>query len=478
MQKTAPRVVVVMAMLVAMGVIAFAWAPGLRAPYQYDDHVTPVKDPASQSLGAWAAHIPETLRPLTKLTFAVESSVGMTSAPARRVFESVLFLLVVVVLGFLVHAFTATARLRNLHALFAIAAATLFAVHPVHAESVLALAGRSALLSLFFTLASALALVHRRHALTVALAVAAVLARETAIVWLVVVTGLVVAERYRTGDTGAPRARVAVAMITAALIGALVVFTSPRMRALVAFAWSDGSTFDLLGLQWAALPFGIFRFLTAPSSFTVDMEFAPHGAIRFVLIVVTACLYVVLVWLVLRARSRDVRIASAIVLALVVPTHSVFPKLDALTARDVSTSSAAFVCLIAALVGTWRKRTPVQEHTGGARALVVTGALLVALALTSFLVVKTRARAALQQDPIALWRDAARKTATSTRPLKNYGTLCSQHGLLDEAHAAFTEAVRRQPHDFDARERLVAVETLIETRDLLQRPRAPESEQP
>ena len=89
-----------------------------------------------------------------------------------------------------------------------------------------------------------------------------------------------------------------------------------------------------------------------------------------------------------------------------------------------------------------------------------------------------RARAALQQDPIALWRDAARKTATSTRPLKNYGTLCSQHGLLDEAHAAFTEAVRRQPHDFDARERLVAVETLIETRDLLQRPRAPESEQP
>jgi hypothetical protein len=59
-------------------VISITWAPG--------------NDPASQSLAAFGAHLTTTLRPLTKLTFAVESSAGLAAAPSRRVFNMTMLL--------------------------------------------------------------------------------------------------------------------------------------------------------------------------------------------------------------------------------------------------------------------------------------------------------------------------------------------------------------------------------------------------
>jgi len=48
-------------------------------------------DPASQSLAAWWQVVPQTLRPLTKLSYALESELGATSAPARRVLQLGMF---------------------------------------------------------------------------------------------------------------------------------------------------------------------------------------------------------------------------------------------------------------------------------------------------------------------------------------------------------------------------------------------------
>ena len=41
------------AALFSLVCIVLAWSPAASAPYQYDDYVTPVKDPASQSLESW-----------------------------------------------------------------------------------------------------------------------------------------------------------------------------------------------------------------------------------------------------------------------------------------------------------------------------------------------------------------------------------------------------------------------------------------
>lgn len=64
----------------------------MQAPYQYDDYVTPLSDPASGSLSSFWQALPRTLRPLTKLTYAMESSLGASSAPARRLLNVCLFM--------------------------------------------------------------------------------------------------------------------------------------------------------------------------------------------------------------------------------------------------------------------------------------------------------------------------------------------------------------------------------------------------
>ena len=70
----------------AVGLLTLAvWMCVLDGPYRFDDHLVPLGDPASQSLEALVDHLTFTLRPLTKLTYALEASVGLAdSAPARR----------------------------------------------------------------------------------------------------------------------------------------------------------------------------------------------------------------------------------------------------------------------------------------------------------------------------------------------------------------------------------------------------------
>jgi tetratricopeptide (TPR) repeat protein len=415
--------------VIALVLVALAWQPALRAPYQYDDYVTPLKDPASQSISAWWNALPETLRPLTKLSFALESSLGASSAPARRGLNAALFTGCVAALALLAQPAGLTLSL---------ALATLWAVHPVHAETIIALAGRSVLLSLLCMLASALALSRGRSSWAIALALAAVLARETALPWLVACAFLV--DR-----------RLALA---SSLLGSALVLSSARMRALLLFSWSDPSAWNRLGLQWAALPKGTLMLLVEPSAFTVDIEFNPLGLQRAFLLLLALTMYALAVWLAWRGDGL-LRLAALLWLSAVVPLHSVVPKLDPLTARSFSASSAALALLLACALA----RTPTYR--------VVLPACAAAIA---FLVFLTRERAALYLDPIALWRDAAVHSQQTTRPLVNLGTLLAQNGQLQEARAALEQALRRNPNGTDIRERLSAVNVLIETRRLMTEP--------
>lgn len=448
--------------VVALLAIALAWLPAAGAPYQYDDYVTPVKDPASQSLTSFARSVPGTLRPLTKLTFAAESSLGVLDAPGRRALNGVLFLISAALLAQL-------ARLSGLGPKAALALATLWACHPVHAELVVALAGRSVLLALCLTLASAMFLVQKRTGPALVCAVLALLARETAWPWLVVCAGLSAAPRGRTRI-------LAVVALTTALGGALVL--SSRLRDLLAFSYQDASALNRLGLQWAALPRGLLLWLFEPQAFAVDIEFAPRGWLRFGYVLGALALYGLAGWLALRrGASRAERVAALLWLCLVVPLHSVVPKLDPLTARDVSASSAAIVMLLSAALARglawserWGQRAATRERALE-RAMARTGApiafWLSVSALLVGLVSLSRERAKLYLDPIALWSDAAARSRQKTRPLINLGTLLAQNGRLSEARRALVEATRRNPRDSEARERLAAVQVLIETRKLL-----------
>ena len=439
----------------ALTALALAWAPGLGAPYQYDDYVTPLKDPASQSLSSWLAALPHTLRPLTKLSYALEASLGLVDAPARRVLNGALFVTAAALLCRLL-------RTTGMPSFLALALATLWSVHPVHAELVIALAGRSVLLSLALTLASAVALAQARYRGALGFALLALLARETALAWLVACAGVLALER------GWTRTRLALALAAALALGGLVVLASGRMRSLLAFSWADPQALDRLGLQWAALPKGLGLFLFAPGAFTVDMDFAPYGWRRAAYVLLALAMYGLSLWVALGGRpaahNRPLRNAALLWLCLVVPLHSVVPKLDPLTARGVSLSAAGLLVLVAAA-----QRGRLAAH---ARLLAVPIVMSIAL-----LVPLTRQRVALYNDPISLWRDAAARSTTKSRPLMNLGTLLAQKGQLSQARAALEAAVRRDPGSSEAREKLAAVAALLETNGMLQEPRSHEAGQ-
>jgi hypothetical protein len=429
--SAAPASAVALLSAAAAFLVLFAWLPAWGAPYQYDDFNTPVGDAASQSLSNFWQLLPHTLRPLTKLSYALESSLGADSAPARRWLNAVLF-------GGCVVSFKALLESARVPGAVALLVACVWAVHPVHAETVVALAGRPVLLSLLLILTSALLLTRGRPGLALLLALLALLARESALPWLVACAALALHQR------GVGVRRLVAASLAAFAAGALLLASSSGLRALVASAFAATDATNRLGLQWAALTKGTSALFVTPGSFTPDMEFAPSGIARAALIVASLALYGAAVWLVLR-RPR-LRLFALLWLCLVLPTHSVVPKLDVLTARPFSASFAPLLGLATCAV--WPALVGKRLFTA---AMVV-----LALAFAGSFVL-TRTRAALYQDPIALWEDAAERTTHKVRPLVNLGTLLARDGRLLEAERALEEAAARDPHSMDIRLRLSKV---------------------
>src|SRR5688572_29979706 len=167
--STAPRSAVALLAAAAAFLALFAWLPAWGAPYQYDDFNTPVGDAASQSLSSFWQQLPRTRRPLTRLSYALESSLGADSAPARRWLNVLLF-------GGCVLSLKALLESARVPSAVALLVACVWAVHPVHAETVVALAGRPVLLSLLLILTSALSLTRGRPGLALLLALLALLA--------------------------------------------------------------------------------------------------------------------------------------------------------------------------------------------------------------------------------------------------------------------------------------------------------------
>lgn len=424
---------------VGLALVVVAWSAALNAPYQYDDFNTPVGDAASQSLTNFWHALPRTLRPLTKFSYALESSLGASAAPARRVLNALLF-------GGCIAMLQRLLRLAGVPMHVAVLVACVWALHPVHAETIVALAGRPVLLSLFLILVSAVLLQRSRHRLALLCAVLALLARESALPWLVVCAGWVAHAR------GVSPKSIAAVSLGALAAGALVLASSSHFRSLVVSAFAAAGAWNRLGLQWAALTDGTLMLFANPAGFTPDIEFAPRGGVRLALILITLAAYAGAAWLAFaKLRSRDVRLFALVWLCLVVPTHSVVPKLDVLTARPFSASLAPLLALTAvALMPRLIKSTRFANATP-----------LALLALCVLLVPLARRRAALYRDPIALWRDAAERTRYSVRPLVNLGTLLARDGQLREARTTLTLAVLRDPARYDTRLRLDAVQRAL-----------------
>jgi protein O-mannosyl-transferase len=411
------------------------WLAGLPGPFQFDDFVTPLGDPASQSLAAWRDHRGVTLRPFTKLTYALEAELGLGEVPpARRAVSLAIHLAAgAVLLGLL------RSLMPALHPAAALVLTLLWVVHPVHAESVLAVSGRSAALSGLCLLASLLAMARGRPVWAALAFGLAVLARETALAGLL---PLALVAWSRSEDAGARErlARLAPAL-GVAVAGAAWMASTPRYRELAEYSFLGRPLLPSMAAQLAALPAGLVR-LVDPRSLSIDYGvslpanlLAPGVALGLAAFAAAA-----LGALRLRRAAPVAAVGLALWLAALLPTQSVVPKLDPLTNRPLALAWAGLLLAAAPLVGAALARDAASRRRWRAPVAACLGA-----AALAGLAASTQERAALYRSELALWADAAAKSQTNPRPHLQLALLLEAAGRRQEAREALRRAREIDP---------------------------------
>ena len=403
------------------------WSPGLNGPYQFDDYATPLNDPASQSLAAWTHYLPLTLRPLTKLSYALEADAGFSSRPAARRVLSIGLLAVAAVLLYLL-----IARLQaGVAPLGAAVLAALWFVHPVHADSILMISGRTAVQSAVFLLAALLALERSRPMVAGTLFMLACLSRETALAGLL---PLVVLAASRPGARPRAVLRELAPILAASAIVVCWFVTTPRYLELAEFSFLGRPLWHSLFAQVGAVPVGL-ALLLQPSGLSIDYGVPLPAAAREPLFLTGLLLYLLAAAgtaLFLR-RSRTAALGLALWLAALLPTQSLVPKLDALSNRPLCLALAGLLIAAAPVLGAAidRMRSSAIRHQSP--AWLSQGASAGALVLVAMLAISTARRCELFDSQLALWQDAAAKSGSSARPHLQYAMLLKRTGRDREA---------------------------------------------
>ena len=384
-----------------LAAVLLAWMPGVGGQFHYDDFANVVLDPATSGSAELMSRLANGFRPLLRLSYAADHQLW-GFVPAGFLATN-LALHALTVLGV---AALARQRLRN-EASVALAAAV-FALQPAHAAAVAWTSGRSTLLATLLMVVAMLA--HERATasarwlcLSLLAMTAAVLAKETALVFPVL---LLLWEATRR-PIAPPREifrRVAPATATAVLLAAVAIATSTRLREILAFSLALSSPGEALATNAAALPLSLTLWwrpwalsVEQPQVFTTaDTMF---GAILLLAMVLGAAA----AW---RARAPMVTLALLWPIVALLPTHSVFARLDPITEKALYPAwigpSIALGAAFAYAPALWPRVRP-----------VLATALLLSLGALCWW------RASVWADPAALWREASVRTPDSARAWSN-----------------------------------------------------------
>ena len=422
-----------------LGTGMWAWSVGLNGPYLFDDFTTPLNDPASQSLVAWQQHLPVTLRPLTKLTYAAEADAGIASDPAPRRAVSLLLLAASAALFYVL----LVRLVPEAGAYGAALIAALWFVHPVHADAVLLLSGRSAIVATVFLLAALLAMQRSRAWPAAVLFALACLSRETALAGLLPLA-VVAASRPRNSAAGAAR-DLAPSLLVAILV-CFWMFTTQRYVHLAEYSLLGRPFWSSFIAQMSAVPVGL-GLLLRPAELSIDYGVplpTRFGAPLF-LIGALLCVSAAAGIAAALTRSRAVAVGLALWLAALLPTQSFIPKLDALTNRPLSLALAGLLLTAAPLLVAATSHIRARMNVPARASLIPSAALGFAIALFSATALTTAQRAELFRSDLALWQDAAMKSSTNIRPHLQYAVLLKRAGRDSDAWSVVSAARRIDP---------------------------------
>ena len=393
-------------------VVFWAYAPAMHGEFLFDDNVLPFSLPnAAAPLSAWIGQI----RPVLMFTYWINSRLSAEDPYSYHILNVILHCFTSLLIFWMVRRLLewsgAQARLRNLLAGFA---ALLFLLHPVQAESVAYLAGRSEALSVLLVFASFTVFLYRPQpaaswpvvAAVLALFGLALLSKEHTLVLpaLLLLTdywwnpGFSFQGIRRNWKLYLPMALGAAAgvaffwdLITGAATGGTAGFGIKELTWYQYFFTQCRALFVYIGMF--VLPVN----LTADWDFPISRTILDRGAIFGLLALLALA---AAAWR-FRRRFPLASYGYFVFLLLMSPTSSILPIKDPIAERRLYFSMFGLLLILVDVLS----RLKVDRRALAAACLIV------ALAAAG----ATHARAAVWADPVSLWEDTVRKSPGKRR---------------------------------------------------------------
>lgn len=417
--------------LLLLAVIA-AYGNGLGGVFQFDDYTVIVADPAAHSLSAWFEDLGHGLRPLLKLSYALNWLAG----PGERGFHVVNLALH---LAASVLVYRLSSRIFDGRRGTALTAALIFAVHPIASEAVTYISGRSMALMTVLYLASVLVYVRGVEDNRASLArvgspllfLAAVASKETA---LLLPFSLVLWNFcFRGARTVASLFEKQSVHWCSAAVAGVVLIMLPRYWHLLEFSARIHPVATNALTQLNAMTWLLGQWLF-PWPLNIDPDLPVVGDWRQGL--PDLALWSVLAIAAVMAR-RTLPVATFAILWFLLhlfPLHVFFPRLDVVNERHLYLAGWPWVLPAAALLG----------RLSGKPRLAASATLLVVLAASSV------ARNQDYHSEVALWERTARLSPRKSRVQNNLGYAYALRCRTREAERAFLAALRLDPGNLRA----------------------------
>lgn len=425
-----------LALLAGLVVLA-VWSTGWSGVFQFDDYNVIVNFAPVHSWAAYLADLPRGLRPLLKASYTLNWTTG--GVLGFHVFNTAVHLLCAGLVYLLARRMLAWAGSGAAAAPpgAAIAAALLFALHPVQTEAVTYISGRSASLMTLFYLAALLA--HdqsQRHparagrwqALALCAFAAAMAVKETAITWPAAVLLWDACAQRRMG-WGACWLRYRWYGLAAVGVGAVIVGHA-RYQRLLEFSAQLHSPWENLLTQVVGMGHLLVQWCL-PWRTNIDPDLTVVGGGLWALAGTAACLASA-AWALARcARFPVAAFALLWWLLQLLPIYTFFPRVDVVNDRQLYL--AAWPLCVVLAQGTRTLPLSLRQR----RALWIT--LLATMAVITML------RNQDYRSEVALWQSTVRLSPHKARAHNNLGYALYEAGDVAGAEAAYRRALELDP---------------------------------
>ena len=425
--------------------ICVAYANALWGVFQFDDYNVIVSNLRVHSWAAWWADTGHGIRPLLKLTYTLDWTLGLgeTGFHLTNVF---IHLCNVYLVWALSRYFVAQHEQLQTQAALPWLVALLFAVHPIHSEAITYICGRSSALMTLFYLAGLLAYVAGReqgnrwlvHVATPLCMLLALAVKETAVTFPL---ALLLWELY-SGGTVKSALRQQWTSWAVLLAAAIFFLLHGAYQSQMETSAGLNSLQGNLATQVLAFSY-LLRLWLLPLWLNIDPDLrVAHDFSGLWLPLMLLAAAFALMLLTLRRRPW-LSFALAWAMLQLLPLYLFLPRIDVANERQMYLLSWPLALALLAEMSLWLKHR-----------MFVTTVTLLLLALASLTVMRNQD----YRSEVALWQATVTLSPDKARAHNNLGYAYMLAGRAGEARAEFVTALQLDPEYYQARFNLLRLE--------------------